>query len=332
MKKYILNETPVRTSNNYKINDITLELDIPTINSFDNYKVEGIEYKEYDTNSFTSKIGLSFTKSHNLDIDVLESKDIFISYKTKDILVSTININLNKESISNIIIKLESYTNAFNSIKLVINGFISSKSKIILLNMIDNSSKSFIAIEKNLDDSSNVDINFIDLGGSIRVSNYYASVSNLARSSFNNIYIGNDEDRIDMNYYVKNQGIKSESYIDVRGALNGKSYKTFKGTVDFIEGSKKSIGKEKENTILLSNNAISRSLPMLLCHEEDVIGSHGVSSGKIDSEKLFYIMSRGITESEAKKLIIKSSFDEIINRITNEEIKEEVTNIIDSKI
>ena len=60
--KYILNETPVRTSNNYKINNIEVEMDIPSIKSFSKYSVDGISYKETDDKNFESRIGLSFEK------------------------------------------------------------------------------------------------------------------------------------------------------------------------------------------------------------------------------------------------------------------------------
>ena len=71
---------------------------------------------------------------------------------------------------------------------------------------------------------------------------------------------------------------------------------------------------------------------MLLCHEEDVMGAHGMSSGKIDSQKLFYLMSKGISEEEAKKLIIKANFKIVLDNILDENIKTEIEEIIDERI
>ena len=71
-------------------------------------------------------------------------------------------------------------------------------------------------------------------------------------------------------------------------------------------------------------NAKSISLPMLLCHEDDVNGEHGVSSGKIDTKKLFYIMTKGISYEDARKLIIKANFNNIINEIPDEKLEQEV--------
>ncbi len=58
--------------------------------------------------------------------------------------------------------------------------------------------------------------------------------------------------------------------------------------------------------------------------------SIGVSSGKIDETKLFYIMTRGISKNEAKKLIVKAQFSEIIQKLNNEDLQNEIYNIIDN--
>ena len=66
-----------------------------------------------------------------------------------------------------------------------------------------------------------------------------------------------------------------------------------------------------------------------MCHEEDVEGSHGVSTGKIDKDKLFYLMSRGQTEQDANKIIILANFNKIINNISNKDIVNMINEYID---
>ena len=68
---------------------------------------------------------------------------------------------------------------------------------------------------------------------------------------------------------------------------------------------------------------------MLLCHEDDVNGEHGVSSGKIDPKKLFYIMTKGISYEDTRKLIIKANFNNIINEIPDEELQAKIIEIIE---
>ena len=325
--KYVLNETPIRTSNNFKINDFIVDLDINKTN---------LEYNESIKNNFDSKIGLKDDKYLNIDIDIKENKDnIFLNYEFDDnnYLVSQININLCKNTTSNFVILYKSKNDAFNNSKIVINASNNSKSNISIINLLSNNSKSFISIENVEKDNADININFIDLGGNLKISNYYGKLDGInSKNNFNNVYMGINEDKIDMNFYLSNNNKNTIGNILSNGSLDNNSIKAFKGTIDFIEGCSKSIGEENENCILLSDTCISRSLPILLCHEEDVQGAHGVSTGKIDESKLFYLMSKGISETAAKKLIINANFNDIINEISNEEIKQLVIEEIDKKL
>ena len=333
--KYILNKTPIRTSNNFKINDFIVDLDINKTN-FNKYDITNVEYNESIKNNFDSKIGLKDDKYLNIDIDIKENKDnIFLNYEFDDnnYLVSQININLLKNTKSNFVILYKSKNDAFNNSKIVINASDNSKSNISIINLLSNNSKSFISIENVEKDNADININFIDLGGNLKISNYYGKLDGInSKNNFNNIYMGINEDKIDMNFYLSNNNKNTIGNILSNGSLDNNSIKAFKGTIDFIEGCSKSIGEENENCILLSDTCISRSLPILLCHEEDVQGAHGVSTGKIDESKLFYLMSKGISEKEAKKLIINANFNDIINEISNEEIKQLVIEEIDKKL
>ena len=84
--------------------------------------------------------------------------------------------------------------------------------------------------------------------------------------------------------------------------------------------------------MLLSDKAKSIALPMLLCTEEDVEGNHSTASGKVDEKELFYIMSRGIDYKDTVKLIVKSRFNKILERIKDEQLKEIVITEIDNRL
>lgn len=108
--------------------------------------------------------------------------------------------------------------------------------------------------------------------------------------------------------------------------------KHFKGTIDFKRGSKKAKGNENEFCMLLSDTARSIALPMLLCSEEDVEGNHSTSAGKIDNKELFYVQSRGFSKTDAMKLMVRAKFNSIIEKIKDEELKEEILNEIDTRL
>ena len=173
--KYILNETPVRTSNNFRINDLTLDLDIKE-KELSKLNVKGIEYNESIKDNFNSKINLKHSKYRCLDLDVKDNDIEITSELETNYLVDQINININENTKSNILIK---YTgNGFHNLKLCINANKNSVSNITVLNLLSKDSMSFISFENNIDEESNIDINFIDLGGKVKVSNYYSVLEN----------------------------------------------------------------------------------------------------------------------------------------------------------
>lgn len=335
--KYILNETPLKTTNNFRINNITVDLDIKET-KFNEYSLSfknDLDIKTEIKTDFDSKIGLKTDKY--LYLDITPKKDIkdvlIINYEFNNNSYLASNININLEHDLNTIIVFRSKTESFLNFKLSVNSKEDINSNITLVNLTSDSSTNLVAIENSVNTNSNIITNYVDIKGKLRISNYYSDLyKENSSSSFNTIYIGNNDERLDMNYYVKNNNKRTISNMLFQGALTDNSYKSLKGTIDFVEHASKSKGEENENCILLSDTCKSRSLPMLLCHEEDVVGSHGMSSGKIDSEKLFYLMSKGISEEEAKRLIIKANFKIVLDNILDSSIKNEIEEIINERI
>ena len=328
--EYILNKTPLRTSNNFKINDFKIDLDIKET-KFNDYKCN-VETKTSIKDNLESKIGLPSNKYFNVDVKS-DKENILIEYDfdKNNYLASQINIDINDNN--NYIIIFRSKTESLLNTKVVINSNKDTISNISIINLLSNDSRSFISIENNSDTNSKTTVNYVELGGKLKVSNYYSMLNGEGSENyFNALYLGSEEDKIDMNYYLGNNNKNTIGNINVVGSLSGDSYKSFKGTIDFYEGSSKSVGEENENCILLSDTATSRSLPMLLCHEEDVVGAHGVSTGKIDEEKLFYLMSRGIEEKDAKRLIINANYNTVIDNIPDENTKDLLRRVINERI
>ena len=353
MEKYVLNETPLRTSNNFGINNIEIVLDIPSKKTFNGFNVitEDISkiklnVKEEILNKkgtfLKSSIGLNRNVNYIVKVNIPENTIINENIKLEfnidednDYLVEDIEIVIGKNSSANFEIL---YNMQEKDIKAFHNGLLDvklkegAKSKIIISNMLNHLSDNIYEIQNELSENANLEYILIDFGGKTKISKYNTKcIGDNSKNLLNVIYLGKEKDVIDINYIIETYGIKSQAYINVQGALANFSKKNFKGTIDFKEGSKKSVGKENENCMILSKDATSKSLPMLLCHEEDVEGEHGVSCGKIDEKKLFYIMTKGINYNDAKKLIIKANFSGILEKIDDDELKDIVDNEI-SKI
>ena len=97
--------------------------------------------------------------------------------------------------------------------------------------------------------------------------------------------------------------------------------------MDFLRGAVASEGAEEDTCLLLDPTVKSISLPLLLCKEDNVVGNHAASAGQIDQNKLFYLMSRGFSEVEAKHIIVEyNGFDQSSDRIGDDVIEEAALN------
>lgn len=338
--KYILNETPIRTTNGFNINNIELNLDIPTKCMFHDYNISSLDNLNISSsynNNFESLIGLKHNsyKNTTINLDKSHNKLINVEYEFKDNddLIDNIDINISENTENNVFINYHTIDNYkhFHNGNININIENNASLNLTILNLFNSESINFLSSTINCKNNSEVIINLIDLSGKIRLYNFKSNAKNKSRSILNNIYVGKKNEIIDLNYHYINEEELSFNNIEVQGILKDDARKSFKGIIDFLENSKKSVGRENENCLLLSNTCVSKSLPILLCHEEDVDGTHSVSSGKIDDNKMFYLMSRGIDEKEAKKIIIKANFNAILNNIPDS-LRESISNTIDEII
>lgn len=140
-------------------------------------------------------------------------------------------------------------------------------------------------------------------------------------ADFEAVYFGDGERHLDFNYVIRQRGKRTCATMNVRGALTDKADKIFRGTLDFKRGSKASTGRELEEVIILSSGTRNRSVPLMLAAEDEVDGHHAVSIGRLDEEKIFYLMSRGLDKAEAERLIVEAAFNPVIERITDDNLR-----------
>ena len=135
-------------------------------------------------------------------------------------------------------------------------------------------------------------------------------------------YLAKGDDKLDINYVARHKGCLTDSKINVSGVLRDKADKTFRGTIDFIKGCKDATGDEREDVLLMDEGVHNRTVPLILCAEEDVEGAHGASIGKISDEILLYFQTRGISEDDINELMAKSRIDAVAGRIPDEKTRE----------
>ena len=342
-----LNETPVRTANNFRINNIEVDTKIPTIiREFENVQ---ITKSNCIISENVSKDELVYGNSKELEDAVLDKANSKIKIENNEnvenvkityifdednlMLLNQIEIDASKDI--NVIIEYRSETDeeCFHAgiIKTIAKA--GAKINVTVLNLLNDNSENIESFENVIEKESKVFHKIIDIGAKNSVSNYYSNViGDEAENDVKTIYLGQGTQLKDINYIIHLRGKKAKANIDVQGTLKDSSKKNFKGTLDFKKGASKAKGNENEYCMLLSEKAKSIALPMLLCTEDDVEGNHSTASGKVDESAIFYIMSRGLSYKEAVKLLVKANFNKIIEEIQDEEVKAEILQEIDKRL
>lgn len=353
MQNIKLNETPVRTSRNFNMNNIKLEnVCVPEkIEKFKNVAIRNENSKvkidenvsqiklNYGLNDFlTNQVLEKANQKIRLEFDSKTEKEvqIYFDFDEQNLhLVDHIEVVAKENAKAMLILKYE----APNDLECFHNGILSVKAqksanvKIVLVNLLNVHSQHFMSIQNDLEDNAKVDYVMVDFGGKNSITNYYANLlGNFSENAIDTVYLGKENQLFDLNYIGELRGEKSKISIEVQGALKDKAKKHFKGTIDFKKGCKKAKGNENEACMLLSDTAKSLALPMLLCSEEDVEGNHSSSAGKVGEKELFYIMSRGFSLKEAQKLMVRARFNRILQKIKNEGLKNYILKQIDERL
>ena len=348
-----INKTPVRTKSWLKVNDVTLkDYEAPEIGEFNNYNVtgkdlDGVTIEEFKkekvfplnkkflygaSEELVNQGEFDFNKCFLINIDKRAKieEPIILEFnmdKKNSTLVDNIIVVAEEDSEAKIIIKYNSMDDVSGYRNGVCKIFSknSSNIQVVKVNLLNNNT---VNVDSNLADINsygNVDFVSIDLGGKVSITNYHGDlIEDSSESNLSSIYLGGDKKIIDMNYVVTHRGIRSKSQITTRGALKGEASKIFRGTIDFKRGASKSKGAEDEYCMILSPKAKAKAMPLLLCDEDDVSGEHAAASGKIDENKLFYLMSRGLDYNDARRVIIEGAFNPIIDKVEDEATKNEI--------
>ena len=179
---------------------------------------------------------------------------------------------------------------------------------------------------------SKVDFIQIELGGNHIDSGIYADLQgNYSDIKTHVTYLFKDNQFLDMNHWVVQHGKRTKCDMYVDGTLKDQAQKIYRGTIDLQKGCSGSTGNEMENTLTLSPKVVNKSMPNILCLEDDIAAEHGATIGKLSKEVLFYMESRGIDEVTAQKIIARAKIQRASDFIPDESIKEVISDYLESQ-
>ncbi|MBM4010881.1 MAG: Fe-S cluster assembly protein SufD [Planctomycetes bacterium] len=117
-----------------------------------------------------------------------------------------------------------------------------------------------------------------------------------------------------------------------KGALQGRSRLVWRGMIKVDKAAQKTDGYQRNDNLMLSNDARADSIPGLEIEADDVRCTHGATSGRVDAEQIFYARARGLSADEAARLVVAGFFQQVFDRITIPQVREALARAIGGRI
>ena len=149
-------------------------------------------------------------------------------------------------------------------------------------------------------------------GGAIGIGLAVNLVGNRARLDLNNRYHACHEELLDINHVARMRGCATRAEIAESGILNDSARKTLRATIDLIRGSKDAKGNEAETVQILGDGVVNKTMPVILCDEDNVAGNHGATIGSVSPEQIEYLQARGLSRHGAELLFVRALFEDAI--------------------
>lgn len=131
---------------------------------------------------------------------------------------------------------------------------------------------------------------------------------------------------------VTNKASHSVGHILQHGVIRERGTLTFNGIGHILKGAKGADAQQESRVLMLSDKARGDANPILLIDEFEVTAGHAASAGRVDPEELYYLMSRGLPQSEAERLVIRGFLGSVITAIPLKSVQKEFIDVIERKL
>jgi len=153
-----------------------------------------------------------------------------------------------------------------------------------------------------------------------------------ATSRVTGAYFADGEQHLDYDTFQEHAAPNTESDFAFKGALREQASAVWRGMIRVEEGAQKTNAYQENRNLLLSDTAHADSIPGLEIMANDVRCTHGATLGRVDREQLFYLMARGLTRAEAERLIVRGFFQDVLDRIELEPVREALGAALEARI
>jgi len=332
------------------------------VNNFDHNKIIFI-------NGLISKLDFNYEEKDKIEIiDTQETEDL-VSKNSLVSLNNAFKCNYVKLTIKEnyslnkplIIYNITNKNLKSNAINQRIDFILKKNSNLKLINLFDDSSNNnFInmnyqfkierdAILKNykIDHKLNSNIKYffnnIDLGHNSLAETFVFSIGSkfikneincnlndqYSSAFINGIINLKDDQHHEIKTNINHLAENTKSYQLIKSVLNDNSKGVYQGKIFVNSKAQKTDGYQLSKALLLNQNTEFDAKPELEIYADDVKCSHGSTSGNLDEDVIFYLMSRGLNYQQSRKLLINGFLLDVVEKITDLEIKDLIKNIME---
>jgi len=166
--------------------------------------------------------------------------------------------------------------------------------------------------------------------GKIRIQNDLAGPG--ATSRVTGAYFADGSQHLDYDTFQEHIAPNTTSDFAFKGALRDTSSAVWRGMIRVEEDAQKTNAYQENRNLLLSKDAHADSIPGLEILANDVRCTHGATLGQVDREQLFYLMARGLSRQEAERLIVRGFFQDVLDRIELEPVRDALGAALEARI
>ena len=198
----------------------------------------------------------------------------------------------------------------------------------------DPSVTAFVHRRAVLDRDSQVEWAVGEFGAGLTRAEFEAELVGQGSSSHSvMVFFAGQEQHLDLVNSMTHRGTHTESDIVARGVLNGRARGIYRAITHIHSGARQSGSWQKGNILVLSADARADANPTVVVEENDVLrAGHAATVGKVDPEQLFYLMSRGLPEPLAIRLVVEGFLHPVLERIPLESVRELIRELVAARL
>jgi Fe-S cluster assembly protein SufD len=166
--------------------------------------------------------------------------------------------------------------------------------------------------------------------GKIRIQNDLAGPG--ATSRVTGAYFADGSQHLDYDTFQEHVAPNTTSDFAFKGVLRDEARAVWRGMIRVEQEAQKTNAYQENRNLLLSKTAHADSIPGLEILANDVRCTHGATLGQVDRDQLFYLMTRGLSRSEAERLIVRGFFQDVLDRVELEPVRNALARALDARI